>query len=174
MDDDQIKAADASAEDTAETVETPEAVESPAQETKPEVDNAAKLTNDLNALKVKMSKLEKERNEYATFASAFEALNDAAAKDPKFALEANRKLLEAGKISQEKFDELSETLSDKKETKKTDEAPVKTEPALKLADPALEWARRKSLEERQTEESFIEQFETAHPDISESEKISPR
>lgn len=129
----------------------------------PEVD-VKKLTDDFKSLKGKVSKLEKEREELTSAAAAWQALNEAATKDPKFALEANRKLYEQGLIPKEEFERFEKGVSEKdspdeKKAKPSDDAPE--------TNPALEWAMRKREEEQSQERTFFIKFEEDHPEIAD-------
>ncbi len=113
----------------------------------------------------KMSDLEKERNEYAVAAAQWSALNNEAVKDPKFALEANRKLLDAEVITQQQFDELEAKLSEKPVKPGTKEPAA---PLPEIVDPAIEWARKKQQEEELSNRAFFAKFAEEHPDVDET------
>ena len=118
-------------------------------------------------LRSKVSKLEKDAGKVGEFETAkrvYDALNRAAVKDPKFALEANQALLDEGVITKEEFDSLKAKM--KSPDDKSD-APAEDIPEALLSHPAIKWAQEKAQSEQRQEMQFLEKFEEEHDDISE-------
>lgn len=121
--------------ETAQVSDTDAAVETP----QPEEDIAtkySKLENDFKSVTGKVSSLQKEKNRLEQAGAIYEALNNAAMKDPEFKKLANRKLAEAG-------------LVDPSVVEDTQTSTVPTsQVAPQRIDPAVEWARQKSNKRR--------------------------
>lgn len=119
-------------------------------------------------LRKKVSKLEKDAGKVGEFETAqrvYDALNRAATKDPKFALEANKALLDEGVITKDEFDSLKAKIDTPESDAEAEEIPE----AL-LSHPAIKWAQEKAQSEQRQELQFFEKFEESHEDISEGEE----
>jgi hypothetical protein len=104
----------------------------------------------------KMSKIEKENNEYQARMKLLEALDSAAAEDPEFMKQANKKLFEKGLLDEATYKQLEGT------------AP-QTSSNGTVSSPAVEWARQKMQEEVASKEKFFQDFEERHSDLTEGE-----
>lgn len=172
MDDETMDVAEAPleeehAEETPEAAPTDSGSHAEQTATQPLKNTVDDMEKRFERLSKKMSDLESERNEYAAAAAQWAALNEEAVKDPRFALEANRKLLSAGVITKEQFDELEGRLTSKTEKSETKE-PVPQIPTVGIADPVIEWARNKQLEEERNNREFFRRFAEAHPDVDDT------
>ena len=108
----------------------------------------------------KISKLEKDNNEYLQAKQIYDALNKAATVDPEFQRLANKKLVEQGL--------LDESAVNQQATQTTPQAG--NTPVPSSSDPAVSWARDKMQEEESKKIKFFEDFEEKHPDVTEGDE----
>jgi len=114
----------------------------------------SKWENEKKSMAGKISKLEKDNNEYLQAKTMLDALNSAAANDPEFMKLANRKLVEQGVLDESAIQDLDTSESTRDE----------------VADPAVKWAREKMQEEQNKRIEFFKGFEERHPDLQEGEE----
>jgi len=156
---------DAQADDGEESPE--ESHVSQPEESAPESEpkDSADYKEKFERLRKKVGKLEKDAGKAGEFETAqrvYEALNKAAQKDPKFALEANKALMEEGVITQEEFDSLKSRMKSPES-----DAPAEDIPEALLSHPAIRWAQEKAQSEKRQESQFFDKFEEEHEDISD-------
>jgi len=163
-----------------ETAEVSEAVESSESATQPTSEAAVEnesgteqndttvpdWENEKKSLAGRISKYEKELNEYRDKVKLLEALDSAAATDPEFMKMANKKLVEQGLLDASVLEQLEERgVSNQPGAVKN----AVENPAV-LENPAVKWAEQKMREERQKKEQFFVDFEEKHPDLKEGEE----
>jgi len=143
----------------------------------PSTASADEIAQKYERLRKKVSGIEKEKSKLESAARVLAVLNDAAAKDPKFAKDANEKLYNAGLITKEQFDQLSSTIEDNKSgrnepNKVTDKT---TDGSDRLSElPELNWVREKQMEETRKQEEFFAKFEEGKEDISDGSEDDAR
>lgn len=157
-----------------ETVEATEAVEEQESTTQPSSEVAVEKEtskeqvdtpdsdweNEKKSLTGRISKQDKELNEYRQAKKMLDALNTAAANDPDFMRVANKKLVEQGVLDESVLKQLEETASQSPKT------------AGVVTNPAIQWAQAKMQEEQKKKEEFFVNFEEKHSDLSEgNEKV---
>lgn len=116
----------------------------------------SKWENEKKSMAGKISKLEKEANEYRQAKQLLDALNTAAANDPDFMKIANKKLVEQGVLDESVLQELEKT------------TPQTTSDGV-VSNPAIEWAQAKMKEEQDKKEAFFNSFEENKPDLTEGD-----
>ena len=115
----------------------------------------SKWKNEKKSMSGKISKLEKDNNEYLRKVRLLDALNNAAVGDSEFMRAANKKLVEQGVLDESALEQIQATPQSK-----TDGVTV---------NPAVKWAEAKMREETQKREEFFTSFEDNHPDLKEGE-----